>query len=143
MSEGRSGSYAFFDHTADVGIRATGATFEALLTALAQALVALLVEDSVLEPRTSRAVQLTALDETALLIAWLQQVLFWFSTDRFLPCSFAFDTATPTALRGTVTGDRFDPARHVQGREVKAITRHLLEVARRDGQWHAQMIVDI
>ncbi|MBI3010921.1 MAG: archease [Candidatus Omnitrophica bacterium] len=40
-------------------------------------------------------------------------------------------------------GDTFDPARHVQGREVKAITRHLLEVRRRDGMWHGQVIVDI
>ncbi|MBI4340914.1 MAG: archease, partial [Candidatus Omnitrophica bacterium] len=65
------------------------------------------------------------------------------STDRFLPVQYRLEQVTPTAIQGTVIGDRFDPARHVQGREVKAITRHLLQVEQRDGQWHGQVIVDI
>ena len=78
-----------------------------------------------------------------LLLAWLQELLFWFSTDRFLPVEFALDEVTPTVLRGQLRGDTFDPTRHAQGREVKAITHHLLEVRQRDGIWYGQVIVDI
>ena len=70
-------------------------------------------------------------------------MLFWFSTERFLPVEYALDEVTETSLRGTVRGDVFDPARHAQGREVKAITRHFLEVRREGGVWHGQVIVDI
>lgn len=141
MAQGRP--YDFFDHTADIGIRARGATLAELFVQMAQGLTELLAEDTVLAPRQTRSVRLTALDAPSLLLVWLQELLFWFSTERFLPVQYALDEVTETALQGTVRGDTFDPARHVQGREVKAITRHLLEVRRRDGMWHGQVIVDI
>lgn len=135
--------YAFFEHTADVGIRASGATLAEVFIRLAQGLMELLVEDSVLESEMSRTIQLSADEASSLLLIWLQELLFWFSTDRFVAVEYALDDVTPTSLRGTVRGGTFDPARHVQGREVKAITRHLLEVEQRNGVWHGQVIVDI
>lgn len=135
--------YAFFDHTADIGIRATGQTLAELFVQVAQGLTELLAEDTDLKPRQAKAIRLAAPDPASLLLAWLQELLFWFSTERFLPVEYALDEVTETALRGTVRGDTFDPARHAQGREVKAITRHLLEVRREGGVWHGQVIVDI
>jgi SHS2 domain-containing protein len=135
--------YEFFDHTADIGIRAGGGTLAELFVRLARGLTELLVEDSRLAPRHSRALELSAPDAQSLLLAWLQEVLFWFSTERFVPVEYALAEVTPTALRGQVRGDTFDPARHAQGREVKAITRHLLQVTRANGAWRGQVIVDI
>ena len=140
---GRMTGYAFFDHTADIGISAEGQTLSELFVRMAQALTELIAEESRLEPNNTRPVHLTASDAELLLLAWLQELLFWFSTDRFLPVQYALDEATETTLRGQVLGDIFDPARHVQGREVKAITRHWLEVRRKNGRWHGQVIVDI
>ena len=141
MPEAPSG-YEFFDHTADIGIRAQGATLGELLEQLARGLVELIAEDTRLEPRQARPIQLTAPDAETLALRWLQELLFWFSTEGFLPAAYAIE-AGPTSLRGEVRGDTFDPARHIQGREVKAITRHLLSVEQRDGRWHGQVIVDI
>ena len=134
--------YAFFDHTADVGIRATGATLAELFVRMAQGLTELIAEDSPLQARQTKRLALEAADVESLLLAWLQELLFQFSTERFLPVEYALVVVTPTTLRGQVRGDTFDPARHVQGREVKAITRHLLEVTQQDGTWHGQVIVD-
>lgn len=136
-------SYEFFDHTADIGIRAEASTLSQLLVALAQGLTALLVEESPLQVRQTRSVELSADDAPMLLLKWLQEVLFWFSADRFVPVRYAFEHVTPTSLRGQVEGDTFDPQRHQQGREVKAITRHLLRVEERNGRWQGQVIVDI
>ena len=135
--------YEFFDHTADVGLRASGATLAELLTRMAQGLTELIAEDSPLQPASSRSIRLTADSAEALLLAWLQELLFWFSTERFLPVQYELDEVSPTTLRGRVRGDTFDPSRHVQGREVKAITRHLLKVQQRNGTWYGQVIVDI
>ena len=135
--------YEFFDHTADVGLRASGATLAELLTRMAQGLTELIAEDSPLQPVSSRSIRLTAESAEALLLAWLQELLFWFSTERFLPVQYELDEVSPTTLRGRVRGDTFDPSRHVQGREVKAITRHLLKVQQRNGTWYGQVIVDI
>ncbi len=135
--------YEFFEHTADVGIAAHGATLAELFEGAARGLVELIAENSALEAKETRRLTVSADDAAQLLWRWLNELLFWFSTDRFLPVQYDLETVTPTSLRGRVTGERFDPARHVQGREVKAITRHLLQVEQRDGTWSAQVIVDI
>ncbi len=135
--------YEFFDHTADVGMRATAPTLGALCVALARGLTELVAEDSRLEARETRPIDLAAEDAPTLVLTWLQELLFWFSTDQFLPVAYELEDVTPTRLRGRVRGQRFDPARHVQGREVKAVTRHLLDVRQEHGQWSGQVIVDI
>ena len=55
-------AYAFFDHTADVGIRAQGTTLTELFVRLARGLTELLAEDTELEPRQAKTIQLTAAD---------------------------------------------------------------------------------
>ena len=140
---GTDTGYEFFDHTADIGIRARGETLPALFVHFARGLTELIAEDSDLKPREVRAIRLSAPDADSLLVAWLQELVFWFSTDRFLPAQYALDEVSPTSLRGEVRGEPFDPSRHTPGREVKAITRHQLEVRQRDGVWHGQVIVDI
>jgi SHS2 domain-containing protein len=135
--------YEFFEHTADIGIRASGTTLEELFVHMARGLVELIAEDSVIQPQDLRMIQLEASAADELLFAWLRELLFLFSTERFLPSRYAFDAATPTMLRGRVLGSTFDPSRHVQGREVKAITRHRLSVSQQDGLWRAEVIVDI
>ena len=135
--------YEFFEHTADIGINAQGKTLQELFIRMAQGLTELLAEDSRLEPRVARAIQLQADDVESLLLVWLQELLFWFSTERFVPVEYDLEEVIPKGLRGQLRGDTFDPSRHVQGREAKAITRHMLEVREDRGIWHAQVIVDI
>lgn len=135
--------YAFFDHTADIGIRASGAKLEDVFVGLARGLIELLVEDSQVGSTQTRTVTVAAPDVESLLLAWLQELLFLFSTERFIPVAYAMESFTATALTCRVTGDAFDPAQHIQGREVKAITRHLLEVKQQAGSWCGQVIVDI
>jgi len=135
--------YEFFDHTADVGITATGETLDALFVHMAQGLIELIAENSRLEPRQKRLIQLEAESTASLLLAWLKELLFWFSSDGFLPARFEIDDVTPTTLRGRVVGEAFDPLRHVSGTEVKGITRHQLRVKRVDDGWEAHVIVDV
>jgi SHS2 domain-containing protein len=135
--------YEFFDHTADIGIRAEAATQAELFQQLAAALTELLVEQSALEPREVKPVRLNAeaVDELAYL--WLRELLYTFSTDKFIPSRITFSTLTEQTLEAELAGDRFDLGRHAQGREVKAITRHLLQAGQENGVWRAQVIVDI
>lgn len=135
--------YEFFNHTADIGIRAHAETLKDLFLVMAEALVKLIAEDSQRAAVEIRSVSLTGENAQELLFSWLKELLFLFSTDRFLPATYVFGVLTPTELRVTLHGRAFDPLRDIQGREVKAITRHLLEVRQRDGVWHGQVIVDI
>jgi SHS2 domain-containing protein len=42
-----------------------------------------------------------------------------------------------------VLGERFDPARHQQGIEVKGVTYHRFHVARTPEGWEAEIIFDV
>ena len=136
-------NYSFFDHTADIGIKAQGKTIAELFVAMARGLTELIAEESALEAKQTRLIELSAESTESLLLAWLKELLFWFSSDGFLPVRYELDAVTPTTLRGRIIGDTFDPARHVQGREVKAVTRHQLRVEQKQHLWHGQVIVDI
>ena len=135
--------YEFFEHTADVGMRASGGSLAQLFTHAAQGLVALIAEDSALRSVETRAVRLRAASVEELLHAWLSELLMWFDTDRFLPAEYALGSVSATALEGEVRGERFDPARHTYGTEVKGITRHQFRVEQHDGQWTATIIFDV
>ena len=135
--------YEFFEHTADVGLRATGRTLDELFANAARGLVELLAEDSRIEPGETRTVELSAPSVEALLCTWLTELLVWFGQDHFLPCGYAFDTLTQTNLRASVQGERFNSSRHVYGTEVKGVTRHQLQVTHQDDHWEAQVIFDV
>ena len=87
--------YAFFDHTADIGIKAQGSTLAELFIASAQGLTELIAEDSRLEPKQQRLIQLEAESTESLLLAWLQELLFWFSSDGFLPARYELRRSPP------------------------------------------------
>lgn len=135
--------YEFFEHTADTGVRVYGKTLTDLFINAAQGVVSLLVENSPIAVTETRPVALTASSAEGLLRAWLKELLFWFATDRFLPGDYHLDTVTPTELRGRVLGERFDPARHQAGTEVKGVTYHQFMVKELASGWEARVIFDV
>ena len=131
--------YEFFEHTADTGLRVCGTTLPELFAHAAAGLTALLVGDSPVALSQSKPIALSRHSVDALLRAWLAELLFGFSSERFLPGECRFETLTETELRGRVVGERFDSSRHVFSTEVKGITRHRLSVKLVDGRWQAQV----
>ena len=136
-------TYEFFEHTADTGLRAYGRTLEELFVNAAHGLVELLVEDSPVAAAEPRMIALSASSVDQLLQKWLKELLFWFATDRFLPGDYRLDAVTPTDLRGRVLGERFDPARHAQGTEIKGVTYHQFRVEKVNSRWEAELIFDV
>lgn len=135
--------YEFFEHTADVGLRVHGADLSGLFRHAARGLTALVVEGSPVRQAETRPMQLTAPSVPELLRLWLNELLFWFNTDRFLFAEATFTTLTATALQAQVAGEGFDPARHAQGTEVKGVTYHQFHVVPTPQGWHAEIIVDV
>ena len=135
--------HELFEHTADLGLRATAPDLASLFAEAAACLLAAMVED----PAGVRALQearieLAGADREFLLFDWLNELLLRFETERMLFA--AFDVQVSDAgLSATARGEPFDPARHVLAREVKAITYHELKVIEDGGCWLAEVIVDI
>ncbi len=136
--------YEIVEHTADVGIRATGRSLEELFAHMAQGMFSLIVEPEGIRSRQTVSVSARAQDQQELLLAWLRELLYLFDTRHFIGSSFQVEELTPTRIQAAVGGEKLDPARHTVLKEVKAVTYHEFSMEKRpDGGWVAQVIFDI
>ena len=133
-------------HTADIGLAVRGRTlgrlFENAGTALCE-----LVAGAPAQVRPRRRVRIavrgSAVDD--LLVRWLQELLFLQQTRgwRFRGCAVDRLERRGVTLRGSATGEPFDPLIHPRGREIKAVTYHNLRLVRRAGEWSVRIILDV
>jgi SHS2 domain-containing protein len=112
-----------------VGIWATGATANALLEGLALGLFAVMTDLRRVRPREERAVSASAEDTPALVVSFLTELIVLQQTEGFLVRTATVRSVgrPPTSLIAALSGERFDPTRHVARTEVKAVTFHDLE----------------
>lgn len=132
-----------FEHTADLGLRATAPTLNALFAEMAACLMSAIIEDPAsVRPTQEVQIELTGSDREFLLFDWLKELLLRFEEDHLLFSSFEVNVSE-SGLMATVRGEPFNPTRHLPSHEVKAITYHELKVEKTAEGWLAEVIVDI
>ncbi len=143
--ETRMGSIEYFEHTADVGIRATAETLEELFQTAAEALFGFIVvnRDEV-RCSESETVELDAESTADLLVAWLNELIFRCETQHKLYSRFEIRLSdNGRRLQATIAGEPIDRDRHILDHEVKAVTHHGLVLHRLNTAWVAEFILDI
>jgi SHS2 domain-containing protein len=131
--------YTLIDHTADLGMRVSAPTVEALFVEAALALCGIMggLTPSEEERLTVRC---TGIDRVDLLVRWLQEVLFLVEVKGFRVAEIVVEHLTDTDLRGSLRGAcTGEPLKA----EVKAVTYHNLEVVHIDNQYVATIILDM
>ena len=136
------GSYELIDHTADVGIRVTAESPEALFETAALALTELMTDTTTVEPKLERTMELQEESLDLLLVCWLQEILYLMDTEGLVFSVFEV-RIEGTALQATLWGEPFNPEVHPMKSDVKAVTYHHLEVATHGDGWEARVILDI
>jgi SHS2 domain-containing protein len=139
----RRRAYWPFSHTADVGLHIWGASLTELFANAARALTAIMVDRRRLRRGLSREISVEAPDLEALLVAWLNQLLYLYDVEGFLGRDFTIIRLTPETLKAQAVGEIYDPARHVGKTAVKAATYHRLEISRTEDGWRATVILDL
>lgn len=137
------GRYEILEHTADAGVVAHGRTLAEAFAAAAEGMYALMVNPATVGASEERELAVSAPDRERLLVAWLLELLFLTQTERLVFGRFQVTLDGETALRARAWGEPFDADRHEPGVEVKAVTRHQLEVAEEDGGYRARVIFDV
>lgn len=130
-------------HTADIGLEATAPNVEELFVVAARGLKSLMFGDSPSIAALGRDVAVEANDTAELLVAWLNEILVFSETARAVPASFQIHELKNCSLTATLTGETFDPSRHVVERVVKAVTYHQVVVEERKGGWYARVYIDL
>jgi SHS2 domain-containing protein len=135
--------YELFEHTADLGLRVRAPDLDTLFAEAAACLFSAILEDvGTVRPEQAVTVELTGADREFLLFDWLRELLLRFDADHLVFGRFEV-RVLGDGLTGTAWGELLDPARHLLGNEVKAITYHELKVVRDGDGWLAEVIVDI
>lgn len=132
--------FEYFDHTADVGIRAWGKSLEESFEQAALGLVSNMVDVSKATPVGEVILELEADSIERLLYQFLDEVLFLVQTKLEVPSDIRVELDA-NKLRAHIRGEAYDASRHGHLHEIKAITFHDLSV-RRDPP-EVRVIVDI
>ncbi len=134
--------FKIIDHTADIGIAACGSDLEEAFANVAYGMFSLMADLDQVREDLSRDIDVHASDQEALLVAWLNELLYLSDVERAIFRRFEISSLGEDRLRATVYGERIDASRHQLKTSVKAATYHLLMVEKGDG-CRVQVILDI
>ncbi len=143
--------YEPLEHTSEAGIIARGATLAEAFANAAEGMYALIMELDGIEERETREIIIEGESDEgerdnreALLVDWLLELVFLTENESLVFRRFAVDELSETRLRGRAWGEPFDADRHrTHNTMVKAVTQHMLEIARENGGFRLQVLFDI
>ena len=133
--------FEIIDHTADIGIAAYGEDLKEAFANSAYAMFSLMAELEAVEERVWREVGVTAPDQEALLVAWLNELLYLSDVEYIIFKRFEITELDKTRLRARAYGEKSDLLRHNLKTPIKAATYHMLEIKKENGI-RAQVIFD-
>ena len=135
------GDFQVLEHTADVGVRAWGATLEEAFEAAAEGVASILggwrPGEGVVHP-----IQTEPGDLGAQLVDWLSEVVYLQDSLDAVVAGVTVEHVSPEGTSGTVT---LSPrgTEVLEGTAVKAITYHQLRVAPIERGWVVEVYVDV
>ena len=136
--------YEIIDHTADLGIRAYGATLPKLFENIALGMLESIAElDSIDEKRECKInVQGDTLED--LLVAFLGELLFQHEVEEILFKRVEIFKFNKDNLSAVAYGEEKNPQKHIIYTEIKNVTYHQLKVEQLpDNKWETLVIFDL
>jgi SHS2 domain-containing protein len=136
----RAAWHRFLDHTSEVQLEVGAPDLAGLFAEAARALARLLLRGATGEPAgPARRLVVESADREALLVDWLNEVLYVAETERWVPAEFEVGAITDTRIEARARGVEVDEAPAL----VKAATLHGLRIEETDGGLRAEVIFDV
>ena len=136
--------FEFFDHTADVGIKAYGKDLNEAFENAALAVFEVMTDTSKVEPKEEREIQVDGIDLENLLYRWIESLLVYYDSELLLFSRFKVNIdQNNLTLVGKAWGEKFDPDRHERRTVVKAMTYHEMSIEKKDDHYELTFVVDI
>ena len=133
-------SHRFVDHTSEVGLEVRAGSFGELLAESARGLASLLLREVSAEASGgTREFEVSSHDREALLVDWLNELLFEAEVRLWIPLEFEMLDVSDTRVRARARGVEVDLAPSI----VKAATFHGLQVRETADGFEAEVIFDV
>ena len=160
------------EHTADLGVRAWGPRREDVFVQAARGMLSLVCAAATVNGRERYEVEVEAADESLLLAAWLNELLYFIEGRRVVfNGEFEIElgersapgdahaegdagggdgargpgggAGAQVALRARASGEAYDSGRHALRGAVKAATLHRLSLRAVAGGWEGRVLLDV
>ena len=135
--------FEILDHTADIGLLVYGENLKALFENAGEAFFRLITDVRRVRYRVEKRIDIRGESLDRLMVDWLSELLYLHDVENLLFREFKVESAGEDGLRAVVKGEPFQEGVHVIKTEVKAVTYHRIEVRKEDGNWRAQIILDL
>jgi SHS2 domain-containing protein len=136
-------AFEILEHTADAGIVAHGSSMAEVFANAAAGMFALMAELGDVRQVEERQIEVEGRDHEGLIVRWLSELLYYVDAEEMLFSRFVVDEVNGKRLRARAFGERINKERHRLHFGVKAVTRHMLEIAAEDDGYRAQVLFDI
>lgn len=131
-----------FDHTADVGIQAFGASPAELFENAALGMFSLIADLKTVQEDRRQDVAVESGSMEALLVEWLRELLFLHEVNDLIFTCFSVKEISATHLRATVRSGPLVRGETETLRQIKAVTYHGLTIEEDTDGWRAKVIFD-
>jgi SHS2 domain-containing protein len=135
--------FEILDHTADIGIIAYGSDVTELFQNAAKGMLSLITDLRCVEKKLLKEIVVQEQDSVALLVAWLNGILYELDTEHVIYKDFDLVIKDGDRMTATCYGEELDLQKHVMKREIKAATYHNLSIRKQNNIYSATIIFDI
>ncbi|MFP3137496.1 MAG: archease [Nitrososphaeria archaeon] len=136
--------YRELPHSSDALMEAYGRTLAEAFANAARAMMSVMLDVRRVRGSVEGSCELEGEDAEGLLYGWLECVLDRFQVERVAYARFSVDLDEGRwRLRASMRGEHYDPSRHGMGREVKAVTYHMMYVGECGGLRCVRFLLDL
>ena len=132
-------SFEEIEHTADWAYRVRGKNLGELFIQAAWGLYALVEMQLAPAPQTTRLIQLKGIDRESLLVAWLNELLYFHESEGLGFEGLEIEHLDEISLKAKVTGA---PTQQWL-KDIKAVTYHNLAIRETESGWEVTLVLDV
>ncbi len=137
------GDFSVGPHSADLELTFRSGTLKELFAAAARSTLDYVVPGPARGRRATRVVDLEAAGREELLVAWLNEVLYYLEVEGVKYDRYRFRLFGRRRLKAEISGAGLDFARRAVGPAIKAATYHDLRLVRTAAGWEAKVVFDL
>ena len=135
--------FTLLDHTADLGMIVRGRNLKTLFEVAARSMMYIMVKGKPADTTRTFNLSVEGYDLDDLMVRWLGEILYLFEGEHELVTGVEITSVSHSHLDATLETVSFDTNLHEILCEIKAVTFHQIEVAKKDDHWETRIIFDL
>ena len=137
--------YEFIEHTADVAVKAYGATLEEAFAVAAEAMFDIMTDESPIERKQKVELEAESIYIEGLLVSFLSKLIVLHEVDNLVLKDFVVAFTGDNSLKAEAWGEIFTETKHAGGLHVKGVSYHMMEVVqgKENKPCHVQVLFDV